>query len=697
MQLPPDQMNMKITQRLVIEEGRLDIICSWPSGVKILVHSFIPPHPNALVVHWEIENWNQETLMGNKPPLWLCLYRWADPPLEEYAARFNADFMHGAFNTYCDPKVTPLPPPSARDMDGLRIIEQTFPKDPLFKEGFRYWLAPFALDASAEVVNMRPTNEARIRIMPEHEATEGWLAVCVPTSSDAGGVSSECQKFRDALAENPVNTMMGWQKEAEKAAKDFWSKSSVIISDKFLENLWYQTLHARRCAYRCDTVPPGLFLPSTVSDYSHWHGDYHTNYNFQQPFWGDYQANHIEIGDAYFEGMKYLLQIGRKIACDYYGCRGAFIQLTGFPIYAEDDYLGIAPMGRMAYMTGWAMEQYWWRYLVTLDKDWLLNVGYPIIRDCALFYTDFLQKGDDGLYHAFPSNQGEDGFTGDPKDYTDRAQVMQHTRYCLRAAIKASEDLGIDSDLRAQWQDRLDNAAPDDGKPAPQLEGIEKWCAECNPPAFGLGRPYKPQPKNVKEPSPLAKKDASWTWYFGQFPWMLMRMLREGSFVVDRDFDEFRKLTQRWRHPNGLIWGMAIANYGHCGAWTESLGVIAPLQEMMLQSWDGILRIFPAWPTHLSTSFRNFRAEGVFLISAEKQDKNINYILVESLAGSPLSIYNPFYPTENMRIRDLSTGKNIAEGKWAEGEVVSVDTEKGHVYVIERQSKPFEVKEGYHF
>ena len=76
------------------------------------------------------------------------------------------------------------------------------------------------------------------------------------------------------------------------------------MADPLLENLWYETLHARRCAYRHDTVPPGLFLPSTVQDYSHWHGDYHLNYNFQEPFWGDYTANHLELGDAYFQGME---------------------------------------------------------------------------------------------------------------------------------------------------------------------------------------------------------------------------------------------------------------------------------------------------------------------------------------------------------------------------------------------------------
>jgi hypothetical protein len=138
--------------------------------------------------------------------VWFWLYRWADPSLDEYAAKFNADYMHGAFNTYWNPKVTPLPPPSVQIVDGLYIIEQTFYNDPLFMDGFRYWMVPFAPDASIESVSMLPKKEARIRIMPKYESTEGWLAIDVPTSSDSEGVPAEFQKFCLAFGENPVNT-----------------------------------------------------------------------------------------------------------------------------------------------------------------------------------------------------------------------------------------------------------------------------------------------------------------------------------------------------------------------------------------------------------------------------------------------------------------------------------------------------------
>ncbi len=643
LQLAPDLMGLKIEQKLHIEEARLEIDCAWRGGVKLHVEAFVPPADNVLVVRWNAENWTPATRMGNgTPPVWYSLYRWADPPIRAFAERFFGDARHDAFIAYSSPKATPLPAPLVRQEAGIPCIVQPFPADPTFPKGFECLLAALAPDAPVTGVETKATSEARLQIVPDGAATSGSMVVAVATTSDDGGPAAAIQRLQTRVAANRKAAIDAWDVDNAKRAGEFWARSGVAIADPLLENLWYETLHARRCTNRPDKYPPGLFLPSTVQDYAHWHGDYHTNYNLQEPFWADYTANHIDVGDAYFQAMKPLLVVGRKIAKDYYGVRGTFVQLSGYPALMDDDPLGCVPMGRMAYMTGWASNQYWWRYLYTLDLYWLRATGYPVIRDCALFYTDFLKKGDDGLYHAFPSNQGEDGFSGNPKDFTDRAQIMQFMRYCLRSAIKAAEVLNVDADLRAAWQDRLDHAAGDDGSPLPKLTGREKECWELNPPEFGFGRPYRPQPAaHDGKPWP-AVGDGAYTWYFGQYPWGVMGRLRGGEFIADRDMPAFRELVDRWRHPNGLIWGMSVANYGHDGAWTESLGVCAPLQEMMLQSWDGSIRIFPAWPSKLGASFRTLRAEGAFVVSASWANGKVTQVQIDSEKGKPCRVLEPW-------------------------------------------------------
>jgi hypothetical protein len=676
--LPPDLHGLTVRQELAIEEGTLRVTCDWPGGVQVRLLCTIPPEPNVLVVRWELLGWTEASRVGNNPsPMRFALYRWADPHIRDFGERFFARYRHGAFLTNDLDRSSPLPPPTVRVLDGVPVVDQPFPADPTFPQGFNCLLAPFLSAGGVERPYTSPGG-AELALLPPAEARSGWVVVSVATHSDAGGPEAEVARLQGGLAARPGETIDRWETEARQDAQRFWSRSGVRIADPPIENLWYETYHARRCTHRAGKTPPGLYLPSTVLDYSHWHGDYHTNYNFQQPYWGDYAANQIGLGDAYFDGMKYFLQMGRLIARDYYGTRGVFIQLSGYPIVAEDDVLGAVPMGRMAYMTGWAANHYWARYLHTRDDEWLRQTGYPVMRDCALFYLDFMKKGDDGLYHVFPSNQGEDGFSGDPKDYTDRAQVMRFARYCLRTAALASEVLDTDAELRAQWRDRAEHAAGDDGRPPYQLAGLEKHFYEANAPEFGDGRPYAP-PQRTADGTPWPGAGV-WTdlWYPGQYPLMTMPALRAGSFDPERGYAGLRRLVERWRHPNGLIWAMSVHDYGHCGAWTETLGICAPLQEMMLQSFGGVLRLFPAWPMRVAASFSSFRAEGAFLVSAEWAEGAVRAARIASERGGACSLYPPW--TTGLQVTDANG--TAVPLRQAEGGIVSFDTSPGGSYTL---------------
>lgn len=683
MHLPQDQMGLKITQTLTIEEGTIEIVCQWDSGLVLKVVCTIPPTPNVLVVRWQFENWTPQTRTGEGVPVTrFALYRWADPSDEEYKEKYFGQFRHPIAAIRGGPKVTPLPPPEVVEDRGQWAIKQTFPADLTFPEGFEYRLVPLAPGLKMEPIPKPRTREAMLHLLPSVEAIEGMLAVMVPATSDSESLRTQYRNLTESSVENQKKAFSQWFDSARNAAKEFWAKSRVSISDPLLENLWYETLHVRRCAFRAGTVPPGLFLPSTIGDYSHWHGDYHMNYNFQSPFWGDYTANHPELGDAFFDGMKYFFQIGRKIARDYYNARGAFMQLSGYPIIAPDDVLGCVPMGRMAYMTGWVAPHFWWRYRYMMDQDWLREVGYPAMRDCALFYTDFLKKGSDGLYHAFPSNQGEDGFTGNPKDYTDRTQVIRHIRYCLRVTLAAAEVLKADPDLITTWREILDHLAPEEGDIERHRDTYRTESDEWFPPEFMSHEgDRRLQPLPPDKPGFFADpKSSYWLWYCGKIPWIWMMHLRNKVFLPDRDLSDLRRFITRWRHPNGILWAMAIAHYGHGGAWTETLGIIAPLQEMMLQSWEGMIRVFPAWPKNLDADFEQLRAEGAFLVSAAYQNGQVTHFKIKSLVGGPCTFANP-WPGKTLRIADIESNKILTEQN---SEIITLNTLRNKEYKVEK-------------
>jgi hypothetical protein len=150
---------------------------------------------------------------------------------------------------------------------------------------------------------------------------------------------------------------------------------------------------------------------------------------------------------------------------------------------------------------------------------------------------------------------------------------------------------------------------------------------------------------------------------------MAIPNIRSGRLDARRAFTGLRRIAERWRHPNGLIWAMAVANYGHCGAWTETLGIAAPLQEMLLQSYGGVLRVFPCWPAEVAAGFTTFRAEGAFLVSASWKDGRVTALEILSEKGGPCRVVAPW--SEGLRVETVSAESvevtPVGVKPWAEG------------------------------
>jgi hypothetical protein len=258
---------------------------------------------------------------------------------------------------------------------------------------------------------------------------------------------------------------------------------------------------------------------------------------------------------------------------------------------------------------------------------------------------------------------------------------MRFARYCLRSAVWASEALKTDPELREQWRDRVEHAAGDDGRPPYKMAGVEKLFYETNPPEFGDAHPYKPAPHDEKAgawPEP-----GEWlnTWYAGQYPMCAIPNLRAVGLDAERAYKGLHRIVERWRHPNGLIWAMSVADYGHAGAWTETLGICAPLQEMMLQSQGEVLRLFPCWPNKVAASFRDFRAVGAFLVSASWADGAVASASLLSEKGGACRLYSP-WPGVAPKVQ-TADGKAVAVTGPTD-DIYSFETTAGERYEVRR-------------
>ena len=105
--------------------------------------------------------------------------------------------------------------------------------------------------------------------------------------------------------------------------QEFWSKSGIEIEDELLQQTWYRALYFLRCISKPGVQCPGLFA-SLINSRPGWHGDYHTNYNLQQVFWGAYASNHTDLVEPYDRLIQRYMPRARWLAKQVYDMDGAY-------------------------------------------------------------------------------------------------------------------------------------------------------------------------------------------------------------------------------------------------------------------------------------------------------------------------------------------------------------------------------------
>jgi alpha-L-fucosidase 2 len=101
-------------------------------------------------------------------------------------------------------------------------------------------------------------------------------------------------------------------------------------------------------------------------------------------------------------------------------------------------------------------------------------------------------------------------------------------------------------------------------------------------------------------------------------------------------------------HCNGDQSGKGYSNFRYRPFTLEgNFAAAAGLQEMLLQSYSGTIRIFPAVPADWKDiSFKTLRAEGAFLVSAERKDGLTRSVTIISEKGGLCRLENPFGQNE---------------------------------------------------
>ncbi|MEO9572121.1 MAG: glycoside hydrolase family 95 protein, partial [Polaribacter sp.] len=444
-------------------------------------------------------------------------------------------------------------------------------------------------------------------------------------------------------------------KISKKTGEDFptdvrLKKVKKGISDNYLTQLQYQFgRYLLISSSRPGTLPANLQGIWAKGFTPPWNSDYHTNINVQMNYWMAEMANLSECHEPFLDFVNNLRKKGRVTARKTYNSRGFVAHHT------SDVWHTTAAFGKSRYAmwpmgAAWACEHLFTHYEYTEDKEYLKNKAYPIMKEAALFFVDFMVTNPNtGFLVSGPSISPENNFlTPAGKKATlnmgptmDRTIIFELFNNC----IKAAEILNTDADFSAILKSKIEQMPPlEIGSDGRLLEWAEEL-KEAEPGHRHISHLYALHPSNQisKSQTPelfeAAKKtlEGRLSHGGGHTGWSRAWIINFYARLLqgDKAYENILALQRKSTLPNLLDVHPPFQIDGN-------FGVVSGITEMLLQSHNDEIHILPALPSEWqSGSIKGIVAKKGFEIDITWELGKLKTLVVTSKLGNTLKLrYN---------------------------------------------------------
>lgn len=577
-------------------------------------------------------------------------------------------------------------------------VTRSFENTPLLE-----W--PCHVAMALKVLGAKVEKDGTIQLKPNQKVT---LTVSIYTNQDAS--NWKAKTIAEAHS-TTANTLALLKEKHEAWWKDFWGLSNIRIADPFIEKYYYASQYLFGTISRGNKFAPGIWGPFVTRDSSAWGGDYHLNYNYQAPYWAAYSSNYIDQTDNFDQPLLDYMEKGRQHAKDLLKIKGIY-----YPV-------GIGPKGLVTTMWPLTPDEMEKRYATrenTIDGGYkflgqkinaVFSVGnmmmrfystydaayarriYPYVMECANFWEDYL-KFENGRYVIYMDHYGEvmpnlrnKGIWRNMLGDFNSTLSLGLVKMLFKGIIDLSTFLNVDVQRREKWQHIVKHMSnftvgKADGKLS--LKGVEKspspWHSQINGLArvsiHGLILPGGVcGPKTDSAFNQILLSDVSRWKERMKAPGEWANTLGNGietcfpaAVRVGYDSDEILKQLKDRITVQSLpnLWITAE------GGGTETLAAVPlTVNEMLMQSYEHVIRIFPNWNRSKDASFDQLRAYGAFLVSSKLEKGEILFVKMLSEAGRNCVMDNPWPGKKVQLIRNGNSAEILG------GNSFTFETRKG--------------------
>jgi alpha-L-fucosidase 2 len=470
----------------------------------------------------------------------------------------------------------------------------------------------------------------------------------------------------------------------------FWSKSSISLPDSILERQWYLEQYKFGCVARANTPPITLQAIWTADNGNlpPWKGDIHNDLNLQLSYWPAYSSNHLREAEGMVNWLHSLRPEFERWTRDYFDTSGLNVPgvctLDGKPMGGWIQY-SLSPT-----TAGWLGHHFYlhWRY--SMDRTFLKEKAYPWVRDFSLFIQNISVAGGNGT-RKLPLSSSPEFYDNSVKAWFHQTTNydLAIIRWSLEKAAEMAAELGLTLEA-SNWKKELArwpslavdiegglSLAP--GHPYPGSHRHFSHLLGIHP--LGLLRYEHPMERKIIDFSLqtlMSKGTQAWVGY--SFAWLGSLYARTGNGAKAaealRTFASCFCLSNSF-HANGDQCGGRNSSYTYRPFTLEgNFAFAAGIQEMLLQSHDGAIRIFPAVPAEWKeVSFKDLRAEGGFLISADRSGGRLTELTVKGEAGGEVVL------------EDIPSDFNLPAHARREGNRVRFQMERGQELTLKGPQK----------